>query len=108
MWGRGEAAIGAAWTWPRPVHRDRRVHGVFTGAAPVAHGGAISWPDIRFTLGRRSEMTRSSVKGRMPRVLGSAALALALAAGMAGGAASVGGGGAGRGGRLGGPRRPTP
>jgi murein L,D-transpeptidase YcbB/YkuD len=33
-------------------------------------------------------MTRSSVKGRMPRVLGSAALAVALAAGMAGVSAS--------------------
>jgi len=37
-------------------------------------------------------MTRSSVKGRMPRVLGSAALALALAAGMAGVSASSAGG----------------
>ena len=36
-------------------------------------------------------MTRSSVKGRMPRVLGSAALALALAAGMAGVSASSAG-----------------
>ena len=36
-------------------------------------------------------MTRSSVKGRMPRVLGSAALAVALAAGMAGVSASSAG-----------------
>jgi murein L,D-transpeptidase YcbB/YkuD len=36
-------------------------------------------------------MTRSSVKGRMPRVLGSAALAVALAAGMAGVAAAPAG-----------------
>ena len=41
-------------------------------------------------------MTRSSVQGRMPRVLGSAALAVALAAGMAGvSASSAGAAGAG-------------
>jgi hypothetical protein len=26
--------------------RDRRIHGVFTGAAPMAHDGGISWRDI--------------------------------------------------------------
>jgi peptidoglycan hydrolase-like protein with peptidoglycan-binding domain len=41
-------------------------------------------------------MTRSSVKGRMPHVLGSAALAVALAAGMAGVSASPAGAAAGR------------
>ncbi|HEV2253320.1 MAG TPA: peptidoglycan-binding protein [Streptosporangiaceae bacterium] len=41
-------------------------------------------------------MTRSSVKGRMPRVLGSAALAVALAAGMAGVSASAAGAAAAR------------
>jgi murein L,D-transpeptidase YcbB/YkuD len=40
-------------------------------------------------------MTRSSVKGRMPRVLGSAALAVALAAGMAGVSAAGAAGAAG-------------
>jgi hypothetical protein len=28
---------------------DRRIHGVFTGAARMAHGSGIGWRDIRFT-----------------------------------------------------------
>src|ERR1700732_5309900 len=42
------------------------------------------------------QMTRSSVKGRMPRVIGSATLAVALAAGMAGVSAAPAGAAAAR------------
>src|ERR1700733_13379050 len=77
---------------------------------PVLHGWHTTAGLAGLTSGSlgkgKLQMTRSSVKGRMPYVLGSAALAVALAAGMAGVSASSAGGAGGNPGGGGAPGLP--